>query len=152
MDLRASSPADQTRAQHTGAIAGPSAPCFCDILGQYGRNGVQQYQLLSAKCPLMCCERTSTGPGIAQSRRHESPKNGPCRRRQNRVSRSIPLFLVLIVAACLHIDVTVDVNAGLMHFGRRVQRCCSDILGQYGRNGVQQYQLLSTKCPLMCCE
>jgi hypothetical protein len=42
----------------------------------------------------------------------------------------IPLFLVL-VAARLHIDVAVDVNAGLIHFEREIQRCCSDISCQY---------------------
>ena len=62
----------------------------------------------------------------------------------------IPLFLVL-VAARLHIDVAIDVNAGLIHFEREIQRCCPDISCHVGTT-MQQYQLLSREPARMCSE
>ena len=112
---------------------------------------MQQYQLLGGMLAVMCSERALMGGGVAPSRRYGSRQNGPRWPRHSRRSRLIPLFLVL-VAARLHIDVAVDVNAGLIHFEREIQRCCSDISCQYVGTTMQQYQLLSREPALMCSE
>jgi hypothetical protein len=122
----------------------PRAHAVSTILGQY--------QPLGSNLSLMCCERASRGDSVAPGRCYSSRQNAPRWRRYSKGKRSIPLFLVLLITARLHIDVAVDVNASLMHSVREVQRCCSTILGQYVGNGMQQYQTLGSKFALLCCE